>query len=694
MRKNMKKLIAVSMSSLLAAGLIAGNVEYASHTFALTGGVAQAVAVEAQTTTREESKANASGGLESDSKVSKQETVYVNMDANGERKDVVVSDWLKNSGTNGSLEDVSSLTDIQNVKGEETFAQDGKKLTWQTEGQDIYYQGKTDKELPVGMEITYKLDGKKVSPEDIVGKDGKLEINIKYTNTSKKKVTVGGEQVDIYIPFMMATGMILPVEQFKNITIDNGTIVSEGDNDIVVGFGMPGLSESLELEQLDFGQDMDIDSSKIRDKITDTVKITADVTDFEMKSTYTVATNQLFNELDFDDIDDLDELNRKMDTLRESSEQLVDGSGDLQEGTRKLKDSFKKYADGIHKVRDGAGELKKGSSDLKSGVNTYTRGADKLLSGVDTFVSSVNTLLSKDNMDTMEKGTADLKKGIGQLDDGLTAAQSGVAAINETVGKLKKTEETEACVSGLNQMIEQYAAAAKQYESAGDEASAKQYKDMAAVLTGAVTYIQGGEQIAAGIEAATNGKADGDADKNGAGDLAVALSTMKQATDQKSKETNLYTGAASLETAAGTMSGYAAQLRDNSSQITKNAKKLTKNSGSLRSGTKTLAKGADALFDGMKKLETSTGDVSDGIADLNRGARDLSDGMSRFHRDGIVKTTDAVTELLDAAGSFNERLSRISAASNGYTTFSGAAKSMDGSVKFLMATEEVTSGND
>ena len=787
MRKNMKKVIAVSLSSLLAMGMIAGNVEYASHTFALGGSISQAK--ETSTTTAEDTGSKEAAGLESDSEISKQETVYVNLDALGATKDVVVSDWLKNSGTNGSLKDVSDLKDIENVKGEETFTQDGSNVTWQTSDQDIYYQGKTDKQLPVGMEITYKLDGKRTTPQDIVGKSGKLEMLIKYTNNDSKTVTVDGEKTQIYTPFMMVTGMILPVEKFKNVTIDNGTIVSEGDNDIVVGCGMPGLSESLDLEHLDFGEDMDVDSSKINDKITDTVKITADVTDFEMKPTYTVATNQIFNELDFDDIEDIDELNDKMDDLLASSQKLVNGSSDLQEGLKTLENSFQKYADGIDSVHAGAGKLQKGSGDLKKGVTTYTKGTDKLLkgvntyvdgakalsqgvqsytagagqlvdavsqlraatkdlptqygtlsSGIDTYVSSVNQLLAKENMDSMTQGTTDLKDGIAKLDAGLTAAQSGVATINETVNKLQKTEELDACVAGLNTMIEQYTAAAKQYAAAGDAANAKQYENMVAALTGAVTYIQGGEQVAAGLDAVTNGKADGDADKDGASDLAVALATMEKATSKESKETNLYTGAAKLEKAASDMSGYAAKLRDssasltegnasmkkgvnqlagsieqmdsaagkltennealntgakslidNSSAITRNSKKLTKNSSSLRKGANTLADGINALYNGMRKLVTSTGDVSEGIHDLNSGAVRLKNGMSRFDREGITQLTDTVTQMLDSTSNLNERLSKISAASNDYTSFSGNASSMQGSVKFILATEEVNS---
>lgn len=54
--------------------------------------------------------------------VSKEETVYVNATAEGEVKDITVSDWLKNSGSaDGDVSDVSDLEGIKNVKGDETF---------------------------------------------------------------------------------------------------------------------------------------------------------------------------------------------------------------------------------------------------------------------------------------------------------------------------------------------------------------------------------------------------------------------------------------------------------------------------------------------------------------------------------------------------------------------------------------------
>ena len=96
--------------------------------------------------------------------VYKEETVYVNADATGTIDEVTVSNWLKNSGSvSGSLTDASTLKDIKNVKGDETFKASGDTLTWNTDGEDIYYQGTTDQDLPVSVKLTYYLDGKEIS---------------------------------------------------------------------------------------------------------------------------------------------------------------------------------------------------------------------------------------------------------------------------------------------------------------------------------------------------------------------------------------------------------------------------------------------------------------------------------------------------------------------------------------------------
>ena len=69
----------------------------------------------------------------------------------------------------------------------------------------------------------------------------------------------------------MVTGLILPEEKFSNVVIDNGKVISDGQRNIVLGVGMPGLKESLGLDTKEIGADISLPES---------LEITADVTDF------------------------------------------------------------------------------------------------------------------------------------------------------------------------------------------------------------------------------------------------------------------------------------------------------------------------------------------------------------------------------------------------------------------------------
>lgn len=137
--------------------------------------------------------ANTANTKDSSSSVSKEETVYVNADASGNPQEITVSNWLKNAGSESSVEDQSDLTNIKNVKGDETFSENGDSLTWNTDGSDIYYQGQSNKDLPVSVKFTYFLDGQEMQPQDLVGKSGHLQIKIQYTNNEKKSAKVDGK---------------------------------------------------------------------------------------------------------------------------------------------------------------------------------------------------------------------------------------------------------------------------------------------------------------------------------------------------------------------------------------------------------------------------------------------------------------------------------------------------------------------
>lgn len=368
--------------------------------------------------------------------VEKDETVYVNADALGMPESVTVSDWLKNAGSEENLRDMSRLEDIKNLKGDESFVSDGDTLTWKTAGKDIYYQGTSDEQLPVDVKLTYYLDGKETGPEELKGKSGQLKIRIDYTNRAENVIEAGGGEAKAYTPFVLVTGLILPNETFSNVVIDNGRILSDGDRNIVLGFAMPGLKESLGLN--------DFDDAASELSIPESLEITADVTDLTMPSTYTAALPDLFGDLDVNDIADLESLRDSLDELEDAALQLVSGSEELSEGAGTLADGVDSYTDGadelcgaIRKYMGPDGELGGSVTEYTNGVNSIVQGISDYASGAEALSAGVVTYVEGEEQ--LAAGAEDLTK----LAEGLTQVQEAVSALSDaTTGDISSASQT------------------------------------------------------------------------------------------------------------------------------------------------------------------------------------------------------------------------------------------------------------
>ena len=263
----------------------------------------------------QETTINASAEAET----SKDETVYVLAGADGTVQKIIVSDWIKNAMAADSLEDKTELSDIENIKGDESFTLGGdNSCVWDAQGNDIYYQGNIEKELPVQMSVCYTLDGQAIAPEALAGQSGHVTIRFDYQNMQYEEVLLDGKTEKIYVPFTMLTGMLLDTEVFRNVTISNGKLINDGDRIAVVGIAFPGLQEDLAI-------------SKEKLDIPDYVEISADVENFEMGMTMTLATTELFGTIGSDKLD-LHELSDAMAELTDAMDQLLDGSSQLYDG--------------------------------------------------------------------------------------------------------------------------------------------------------------------------------------------------------------------------------------------------------------------------------------------------------------------------------------------------------------------------
>ena len=153
----------------------------------------------------------------------KDETVYVLTSADGAVEKIIVSDWIKNTNLSDKIKDVSELQNIENIKGDEGYVLGGDNTrVWDAKGNDIYYQGTIEKELPVKLLVSYKLDGKTISPEELIGKSGKVTIRFDYENNQYEMINIKGNDEKIYVPFVMMTGLIFDNNKFSNIEVSNG----------------------------------------------------------------------------------------------------------------------------------------------------------------------------------------------------------------------------------------------------------------------------------------------------------------------------------------------------------------------------------------------------------------------------------------------------------------------------------------
>ena len=413
------------------------------------------------------------------SDVDKEETVYVFTDANGNTDHILVSDWLKNKTGAKTIEDSSDLKDIENVKGDETFDGSGDKITWNADGSDIYYQGTSTKQSPVSIKLTYYLDDKEVTPEEIAGKSGKVKIRFDYTNNETQEVEVNGKTETIHVPFVVLSGLVLSNDNFKNIEVTNGKLISEGNNSIIAGIAMPGLKDSLQINSKDF------DTDKV--SVPEYVEITADATDFSLDMTMSMVLSDILDDLSFnsDDID-TSELTDSMDQLTDATDQLLDGTKQLADGTGTLKEKV--------------GEFNEGLRTLDNGIGQYTAGAAQLASGIGELKSGTNQLAA---------GVPQLTKGVKQLKNGAVSAKKGA---DQLVAGYAGTDKSAGAASGAKSL----ASGAKTLN-----------KSMATADQGAQQLKAGADQIVAGY--AGDGTAANPGAASAASQIAGGLSQLNQA---------------------------------------------------------------------------------------------------------------------------------------------------------------------
>ena len=691
----------------------------------------------------QETTINASAEAET----SKDETVYVLAGADGTVQKIIVSDWIKNAMAADSLEDKTELSDIENIKGDESFTLGGdNSCVWDAQGNDIYYQGNIEKELPVQMSVCYTLDGQAIAPEALAGQSGHVTIRFDYQNIQYEEVLLDGKTEKIYVPFTMLTGMLLDTEVFRNVTISNGKLINDGDRIAVVGIAFPGLQEDLAI-------------SKEKLDIPDYVEISADVENFEMGMTMTLATTELFGAIDSDKLD-LHELSDAMAELTDAMDQLMDGSSQLYDGLCTLLEKSGDLVSGINKLAEGAAQLKAGAESLDSGATQLQAGAAQLSSGLNTLnanssslnggarqvfsslLSMANTQLSEAGLSvpalTIDNYASVLDGVIASLDDTAVykaALEQVTATVNANRGMIeeKVTEavqvQVEAKVSAqVTAAVQETVTQAVQENEAQFRAAViqqalgmtvEEYK--AAIEAGLVTQEQQ-DAVNAAVEAAMQAEIDARMQRE---EIQAQINAVTQQTVREQMQSDeiqaliasntelqvqqaiseamssdavqaqlsaAAEGAKSVIALKSSLDSYNAfylgliTYTSGVSSAAAGANELKTGADALKAGTSELSAGAAELLQGIQTMKDRAPALEDWITQLRDGSMELSDGLKQFNEEGIQKLIEAVDGDLDG---LSNRIRVTADVAKHYTSFSGISEDMDGDVKFIYKTDSI-----
>lgn len=528
----------------------------------------------------------------------KDETVYILSSPTGAARKIIVSDWLSNPEGADELADETSLTNIENVKGKESFANG----VWQAGGQDIYYQGESTGDLPAQVKITYLLEGEEMNPDDVAGRDGHVVIRFDYTVTRKEN--------GVSVPFVFVTAALLENDVFTNVEVTNGCLVNDGDRTIVVGAALPGVMDTL---------DVDTDAFTLPEY----VEIQADAKNFALPVTVTVATNEVFAALDEDKLNDTDDLKAAMNDLTDGMTQLLDGSEQLYDGLDELNTGAQSLVDGVTELSDGLATLTANNETLVAGS---TQVFETLLSTANEQLAASGAQVPELTMDTYADTLAALISAM---------SEEGIAAqVREKVEQAVRAQE-EQVRAGVTQAVKTQVEAQVKAQL-GDEADQ-------ATISAVVEQQMGEANILEMIEQNTEEQVQALIEKNLTSDdvqkqiqqsvsqyqaTCAALEALKAQLDSyNSFHTGLvaYTqGAAAAATGAATLKDSVPAMQDGIAQLLEGAQALSDGLGTFNTNgveklstlvnedMETLLENLRSMISAARSYQTYTG-LADGV---------------------------------------------------------------------------------
>ena len=577
--------------------------------------------------------------------LTKNEYVYGKLNYDGSKKSIIVNEQLINNEKLDTIEDYSELKDILNIKNDAKYTLSENNITWNALGNDIFYKGTTDKELPISVNITYSLDGKKYNNvKDMLGKKGHVTINLKYTNHDKHG--------NLYTPFIVALGTIIDGENNHNVNIINGKAINNGTNYIVVGLATPGLYESLLIDEL-----------SSMDKIT----ISYDTDKFELSSMYSVITSKLIDNSDLSIFNKLDSLYSNINTLQEGMNQIEDGSKKLNDGINTLSTNINSVLnnDKVKKLRELLPTLEEDANKLKEITNNHSE-------NINNFINNSNTAV-----DNVTNDILNILTYLNSIDEYISNVDNYSAIINGTTNNINNSLDS---VSLLLDNIKTYLDKIEELTTFANSSADYIIKTYEANPEDASPELT--ELYNASIKIKNSNKLN---------EINTSLDNDKEKINELKNNISL-TEAKVLEISTKLQSE---EVINNINNIRKKCinienieEKVKISNENIHNNINKINDVVDLinnLPDNINKVSTGIDNLEVGVNELTKGSNELTEGISKFNKEGINKLTSLVNSDVSSKVA---KLKELINLGNNYSSFAGT-NNISSNTKFIMIVDSL-----
>ena len=558
-----------------------------------------------------------------------EEVIYAKLDAAGEPLSAYAVVAL-NGDAGESVTHYGAYTAVENLTDTSALTyEDGAVTATIPEGGRLYYQGTLESfELPWDIAIGYELDGKSISPAELGGQSGALEMTLSVKPNGNAPGAFADEM-------MLQITVTLDASLCKNITAEGATVANAGGDKALAFTVLPGAEAEY--------------------------TVTADVEDFTMAGLTIAGVNYDIASA----MGDTAEITDGVGQMTDAISQLSDGASQLASGAGSLRSGAGSFGSGLSTLSAGSAELVAGSEQIAgalaqisaslpgagAGADAEAAAAAAAAAGMDPEAAAAAGAQSAGAGMTLDlSALAQLPAGLEQAADGLEQAGAALAQLAEGYG---------AAYPALAQAVEAIPEPSVSEEDIG--ALMALAPDNAALAALVANYQAAQTVKAVWAQASAAFEAVQDNLPALAEGVNSAAASLRQTAQQISAAMSATGGQIDL---SGLL------------QLTSGLSQLAQSYSAFHEGLVSYAGGVDAL-------SANWSSVYSGISSLASGAGELSDGVAALNEE-----TSKIPELIDelTGGSAEDE----SADASAQASFLDERNEDTASVQFVIMTEGIS----